>query len=260
MRKLLLSTLLLSTIFMSCKKDKATTTPGLDATFTFGAWSDCSTSGIQTRTWTVSPAGSSAQPPADSISRSCQFSVIFNYGDWTACDASGMQTRSVVSTIPADSFNVSEPPIDSTERFCNGGENYIIGTWKMVADSTFDIDFANNYAVVAYANVKNDTLYNPTNTRDDLYQFTTDSLFYNESGTINPVITTDYYITLNPSQAWKYSGTSAIQRYNSSTSAWSTWYYISQFLTANNKLELYRYIETVSANVYKFQFTTFKRQ
>jgi len=46
------------------------TTP---CTFTYSNWSDCDSSGVQTRSYLASPAGCVGSPPIDSISRSCQF-------------------------------------------------------------------------------------------------------------------------------------------------------------------------------------------
>lgn len=258
MRKIILSALLLSAIFMSCKKDTVTTTPSPSATFSYGAWSSCSPSGIQTRTWTVSPAGSTVQPPTDSVERTCQFSVIFYYGDWSACN-NGIQYRSVDSTYPADSFNVSEPPVDSTERFCNGAQTFIIGSWNIVADSTYDYNL-NTGSLSNGAGVLDDVLYNPLNTMDDIYQFTADSLIYDQQGTDNPVDTSDNFITLSPAQAWKYSGTT-IKRYSPATSTWYTWYYTNQLFLGSNKMELYRGVEwVVQGSVIRIQFTTFQKQ
>ena len=43
--------------------------------FNFGNWSDCDSSGFQTRNYTSSPAGCLGTPPADSTRRSCGFAA-----------------------------------------------------------------------------------------------------------------------------------------------------------------------------------------
>jgi uncharacterized protein (TIGR02145 family) len=65
MRKLFLF-LTLTYIFCSCNPDN----PSPNCTFTYSSWSGC-TNGIQTRTYTVSPAGCAVTPPTDSLTRAC---------------------------------------------------------------------------------------------------------------------------------------------------------------------------------------------
>ena len=74
MKKIIFGAFILSTIFTSCKKD----TPAPAApVITYSQWSDC-TDGSQTRTYTVS--GGTAIAPADSLTRSCNYSCLA--GSW----------------------------------------------------------------------------------------------------------------------------------------------------------------------------------
>ena len=183
--------MVLSTIFVSCKKDTVTTTPTPGATFTYAAWSACSVNGVQTRTWTVSPAGSTATPPADSVSRTCTYvapGVTYTYAAWTGdCTTDGVQTRTYTRD-PVDSVN-SFPPADSTRRFCPGALDNIVGTFMITADTVFIYDVATD-AITGYVDTYADTSFNPEATLDDNYTYgpagTGTNFTYDEMGTIRP--------------------------------------------------------------------------
>lgn len=185
MKKIILFSVILSALYISCKKDTVTTTV---ATFTYGAWSDCSASNVQTRTFTSSVAGQ--VPPADSLSRSCNYVppvVIFTYGPWTGdCTTDGVQRRSVVSTDPADSFNIAYPPIDSIIRICPATAATFPGTYQITADTLFT-KLAGTTTYDAGADIYSDTSWNPLASLDDYYTFNANGTFtYNESGTPVP--------------------------------------------------------------------------
>ncbi len=183
MKKIILGSLIMATIFSSCKKDSPA--PAAVAVFTYSAWTDCSPAGVQTRTYTSSITGS--LPPADSISRSCTYvapSVIFNFGPWTGdCATQGVQRRSVLSTIPADSFNIAYPSVDSLIRLCPGVEASFPGSYKITADTLFSkAAGATTYSfdIDAYA----DTSWNPAESLNDTYIFNANGSFsYNDGGT-----------------------------------------------------------------------------
>ena len=87
MRNLLLF-LSLTYIFYSCNPNN----PAPNCTFTYSSWSGC-TSGIQTRTYTVSPAGCTGTPPPDSLTRVCT-SIVSNPGNGVTFD--GVTYSSIV--------------------------------------------------------------------------------------------------------------------------------------------------------------------
>jgi len=184
MKKIILFSVILSALYISCKKDPVTTTV---ATFTYGAWSDCSASNIQSRTYTSSVAGQ--VPPADSISRSCTYVppvVIFNYGPWTGdCTTDGVQRRDVVSTIPADSLDIAYPPIDSIIRICPATAASFPGRYQITADTLYTkLAGAANYTK---SEIYSDTSWNPTASLDDYYTFNANGSFsYDESSTPVP--------------------------------------------------------------------------
>lgn len=184
MKKIILFSVILSALYISCKKDPVTTTV---ATFTYGAWSDCSASNIQSRTYTSSVAGQ--VPPADSISRSCTYVppvVIFNYGPWTGdCSTDGVQRRDVVSTIPADSLDIAYPPLDSIIRICPATVATFPGTYQITADTLYTkLAGATNYTK---REIYSDTSWNPAESLDDYYTYNADGTFsYNQSGTSVP--------------------------------------------------------------------------
>lgn len=71
--------------------------------FSYGAWSACSASGQQTRTYTALPAGCAGNPPSDSITRSCTPpppACTYTYSAWSTC-VNGQQSRTVLSSSPA---------------------------------------------------------------------------------------------------------------------------------------------------------------
>ena len=184
MKKIILFSVILSALYVSCKKDTATTPV---ATFTYGAWTECSASNIQTRTYTSSVAG--AVPPSDSISRSCTYVppvVVFTYGPWTGdCATEGVQFRDVVSTVPADSFGIADAPIDSLIRLCSGTAASFPGTYKITADTLYTkVSGATTYTK---RGILNDTAWNPAESLDDYYTYNANGSFsYNESSTPVP--------------------------------------------------------------------------
>ncbi len=83
-------------------------------TFTYSAWTTCS-NGSQSRTYTISPAGCTGTPPADSLVRSCTITCTFTYSAWSACIDS-FQSRTFTKT---PSNCTTNPPGDSILRKCN---------------------------------------------------------------------------------------------------------------------------------------------
>jgi len=162
------------------------------AIFTYSSWSACRSSNLQTRTYTSSVAG--AIPPTDSISRPCNYVppvVIFNYGAWTgSCTTEGVQRRSVVSTVPADSFNIAYPPIDSIIRICPGIVASFPGTYKITKDTLYTM--LSGTTTYTKRDIYNDASYNPTASLNDLYVYNANGTFnYNEGGTSVPQIILD---------------------------------------------------------------------
>jgi hypothetical protein len=93
-----------------------TGSPTTPCTFTYGQWTTCS-NGIQTRTYTTSPAGCSGTPPLDSTQRTCTTPIVpctFIYNAWSTC-SNGIQTRTYSDT-PINC--IGAPPLDSTQRTC----------------------------------------------------------------------------------------------------------------------------------------------
>ena len=157
------------------------------AIFTYSSWSACSSSNLQTRTYTSTVAG--AVPPADSIMRSCIFVpvvTVFNYGAWTgSCTTDGVQRRSVISTVPADSFNISYPPIDSIVRICPGIVASFPGIYKITKDTLYTM--LSGTTTYTKRDIYNDASFNPTASLNDLYVYNANGTFtYNDGGTPVP--------------------------------------------------------------------------
>jgi len=90
---------------VSCAYLAPITTPTC-ASFTFSAWSTCTSSGIQTRTVTSSsPSGCAGGSPI--TSQSCAYTApastctSFTYSAWSDCSSMGIQTRTVTSSSPS---------------------------------------------------------------------------------------------------------------------------------------------------------------
>lgn len=62
-------------------------------TFTYGAWSTCTSGQLQTRSYSISPIGCTGTPPTDSIQRTCVVCTSYTYTAWSTCSG-GTQTRS----------------------------------------------------------------------------------------------------------------------------------------------------------------------
>jgi len=123
----------------------------------------------------------------DDISFTTSFKTIFNYGPWTGdCITNGVQRRGVVSTDPADSFNIAYPPIDSIIRICPATAATFPGTYKITADTLFT-KLAGTTTYDAGADIYSDTSWNPSESLDDYYVFNANGSFtYNEGGTPVP--------------------------------------------------------------------------
>jgi hypothetical protein len=261
MKKIILFSVILSALYVSCKKDTATTPV---ATFTYGTWTECSASNIQTRTYTSSVAG--AVPPVDSISRSCTYVppvVIFTYGSWTGdCATEGVQFRDVVSTVPADSFGIADAPIDSLIRLCPGTAAAFPGTYKITADTLYTkVSGATTYTK---RGIFNDTSWNPSASLNDSYVFNSNGIFtYNEGGTTVPQIILDSANFLS----YPYSSTSgfatgwSIQSgflVYAPESVFGTWGYFDVIISSKFVLN-YSWTSSTTGNKY-VQSTTYTKQ
>lgn len=113
MKKIFGLLFILSVIIFSCKKD----TPAPAApVITYSAWSDCN-NGTQTRTYTVS--GGTATAPADSLSRSCDYSSITT-GSWRmSADSVYIQEFNTTYEIIQDTsvFGEIYPPCVQDDRY-----------------------------------------------------------------------------------------------------------------------------------------------
>lgn len=259
MKKIILSVIVLSTLFVSCKKDTVTTTPGSSATFTYASWTACSPSGVQTRTWTVSPSTSTATPPADSVSRTCTYvvpGVTYTYDAWTGdCTTDGVQTRTYTRD-PVDSVN-SFPPADSVRRFCPGALNNIVGTFMITADSVFVYDIATSTITTVY-DVYTDTSFNPDATHDDTYTYgpagTGTNFTYDEMGTIRPTGWGTNFYPLTGYTNWNIQN---------STSLYYDADYWGRITKINSTMyELYYLFadDPTTPTTYYLQYTTFTKQ
>jgi hypothetical protein len=143
MKKIILGAIILSTIFTSCKKDSPVTPAA--PVITYGQWSDC-TDGSQTRTYTVS--GGTAIAPADSLTRTCNYSCLPGSWKMTADSVYVLENNTTYEIIQDTSvFGEVYPPCvqDDIYTFAAGGTyaytdagmscspsgSYTNGTWAI---------------------------------------------------------------------------------------------------------------------------------
>lgn len=104
--------------------------PVLCTYFVYSAWSTCSASGTQTRTYTSLPVGCTGTPPPDSLTRTCTpppVSCTYTYSAWSTC-VNGTQTRTVTGTSPAGC--VQTPPPILTQSCIPPTCTYTYSAWS----------------------------------------------------------------------------------------------------------------------------------
>lgn len=100
--------------------------------FTYGAWNTC-VNGLQSRSYSSSPAGCTGLPPADSISRVCSSPCAsFTYTTWSTC-SNNIQTRGYTGS---PSGCVTTPPIDSVQRSCTTPCIFTYSAWSTCNGTT----------------------------------------------------------------------------------------------------------------------------